>query len=358
MIPITEQSLFIRQNTGEGHISYLPELYQGEDRKAIFVKSGHGLAATVFLRTLSEKLKAGDEPVQIYYDAPGKERICGLWIPGKKTAVLQADPPYAAEAKLPVAAEHTFALDTCFDREQLQNRREELESLHTALTAGQNRVTRFLRAGRAMKRDVRFVAEDTLDRAKVERYASKFASKRLGGPSGKIGREYHAFLTAITGQGLLLRRSSITAACTDIVILDDEYGTTAPLLWNQIRAYALGNGLDVISCPCPLAPKEGPEHLIIPEASVACITANKRHPIEIEGAEKVLSSRFFDKDAMREHRCRINFCRRTMRELLSEAYTAQETADAARKAIDDIYQEALDETAAEALAENAFALLS
>jgi len=104
-----------------------------------------------------------------------------------------------------------------------------------------------------------------------------------------------------------------------------------------VRGYALGNGLDVISCPCLLYPGGEPEHLIIPALGLACVTANRRHPIDFDDARHIQASRFFDKDALRDHRCRLRFCRRTMRELLVEAYQAQDSAEETRAAIDEIY---------------------
>ena len=125
----------------------------------------------------------------------------------------------------------------------------------------------------------------------------------------------------------------------------------APRLWNLVRSYALGNGIDVISCPCLLCPGGEPEHLLLPSLGLACVTANRRHPIQFENAQRIQATRFFDKEALREHRCRLNFCRRTMRELLAEAYQAQDAAAKARAAMDAVYEQAAIPGALAALAE-------
>jgi len=207
-----------------------------------------------------------------------------------------------------------------------------------------------MRAARAMKKDMAFVVGETLDIPKIERTASRFAARRFPPPSGHIGRENRRFLTAVTGQGLLLRRSGLEAVCTDTVVLEDESGVAAPLLWNLLRAYAMGNGLDVVSCPCLLFPHGEPEHLLVPALGLCCVTANRRHPIDFEGAQRMQAARFFRKEALQAHRCRLRFCRRTMRELLGEAYQAQAAADRLRAQIDGIYAQALLPGAAEAAA--------
>ena len=62
------------------------------------------------------------------------------------------------------------------------------------------------------------------------------------------------------------------------------------------------------------------------------------------------AARFFQKEALAEHRCRLRFCRRTMRELLGEAYQAQAAAEQAKTALDAAYAEALLPGAVEKLA--------
>ncbi|MCL2495351.1 MAG: hypothetical protein FWE98_06830 [Oscillospiraceae bacterium] len=347
-----EHCCFLRTNTAEGCVAHLPQLVpQEENWRAILLKSGHGGAADAFMAQLQRLAEADGRAAEPFWDAPGRERRCALRLPEQKLCVLEAEAPYSLEAKLPGAGEELVSLDACRDNALLRERREELRALYGAWQRELLRVSRFMRAARAMKKDMAFVAGETLDVPKIERYASRFAARRFPPPSGHIGRESRRFLTAVTGQGLLLRRSGLEAAFTETVVLEDETGVAAPLLWNLLRAYAMGNGLDVVSCPCLLAPHGEPEHLLVPSLGLCCVTANRRHPIEFEGAQRMQATRFFRKEALQEHRCRLRFCRRTMRELLGEAYQAQAAADILRAQINEIYAEALLPGAAEEAAQ-------
>jgi hypothetical protein len=263
-------------------------------------------------------------------------------LPKQKLCLLDADAPYALEAKLPGAQEEVISLDGCRNTALLREQKEAITQLQERCQREQLRTVRFLRAARAMKRDMVFVAGMAADVSKIDRYASRFAARHFPAPTGLVGRESRSFLTAVTGQGLLLRRSGITSLCRETIILEDEYGVAAPQLWNLVRAYALGNGQDVISCPCLLSPNGGPEHLLLPGLGLACITANRRHPIDIDGAQHIQATRFFDKDILRAHRCRLSFGRRTLRELLAEVYQAQEAAEAAKYALAEAYAAAID----------------
>jgi len=348
---MAEHCCFLRTNTAEGCVTHLPALCPPEEGwRVLLLKSGYGGAADALLAALLAQADADGSPAQVFWDAPGRERRCALRLPEKKLCLLEAEAPYALEAKLPGAGEELLSLDACRDNALLRARREDLRALHGAWQRELQRAARFLRAARAMKKDMAFVAGETLDIPKIERCASRFAARRFPSPGGHVGRESRRFLTAITGQGLLLRRSGLEAVFTETVVLEDEAGVAAPLLWNLLRGYALGNGLDVVTCPCPLSPHGEPEHLLVPALGLCCVTANRRHPIDFEGAQRMQAARFFRKEALGEHRCRLRFCRRTMRELLGEAYQAQAAADRLRMQIDGMYAEALLPGAAEEVA--------
>ncbi|MCL2299646.1 MAG: hypothetical protein FWC27_05815 [Firmicutes bacterium] len=339
---MAEQCCFLRTNTAEGCVSRLPALCPPEEGwRVLLLKSGRGGAAEAFLSALNDFAEAEGRPAQAFWDAPGRERRCALRLPAQKLCILEAEAPYALEARLPGAGEELLSLDACRDNALLRTRREDLRALNGAWQRELLRAGRFLRAARAMKKDMAFVAGETLDLPKIERCAARFAARRFPPPGGRVGRESRRFLTAVTGQGLLLRRSGLEAAYSRFVVLEDDAGAAAPLLWNLLRSYALGNGLDVVSCPCLLSPHGEPEHLLIPALELCCVTANRRHPIDFEGAQRMQAARFFRKEALQEHRCRLRFCRRTMRELLGEAYQAQAAADILRAQIDEIYAEAL-----------------
>ncbi len=323
-------------------MAFLSELCPVEDGwRAVLLKSGHGSAANLFLGELSRLAQAEQQPAEVFWDAPGKERRCAVRLPAQKLCVLDAEAPYSIEAKLPGAGEEVLSLDGCRNNHLLRARREELSALYNAWQRDLLRAERFLRAARAMKKDMTFVVSETLNMPKIERLASRLATRYFPPPNGRIGRETHRFLTAVTGQGLLLRRSGLETVCDKAVVLEDESGVAAPLLWNLLRAYALGNGLDVVTCPCLLSPAGEPEHLLIPALGLCCATANRRHPIGFDGAQHIQAARFFDKETLQEHRCRLRFCRRTIRELLGEAYQAQAAADALRREMDEIYDDAM-----------------
>lgn len=344
-----DQCVFLRSNSAGGCVSYLREL---SGQRVVLLRSGYGGAAAALLRQLAKRAEAEGRCPRLLYDGGGRENPCALCIhnaDGRSeggtadcvTCYVEAEAPYILDARLPGSGEELFSLDACRDNALLRARHEELRQAADAWQRELQRAGRFLRAAAAMKRNMAFVAAETLDPLKIKQFAGKLAARRLPGPNGHVGRESRRFLTNLTGQGLLLRGSCLAGQFPEAVVLEDDMGVAAPLLWDLMRAYALGNGQDVVGCRCLLAPEAPPEHLLFPGIGLACFTANRRHPIAPEGAQRVLAGRFYSREALQAHRNRLRFCRRAMADLLKEAYEAQAAAEEAKAVLDAIYAGAL-----------------
>ncbi|MDR3314528.1 MAG: hypothetical protein LBS96_08770 [Oscillospiraceae bacterium] len=350
-----EQCVFLRSNSAGGCVSFLHALPGDAGGRVVLLRSGYGGAAEALLRQLTRRAAALARRPQLLFDGSGREHPCALLIQGdggrEGVCFLEAEAPFAIEARLPGGGEEVFSLDACRENALLRERRAELRLAAEAWQRELQHAARFLRAAAAMKRNMAYVTAETLDLAKIKQFASRLAARKFPPPGGHVGRESRRFLTGLTGQGLLLRSSSLASQFSDSVVLEDDTGAVAPLLWDLLRAYALGNGLDVISCPCLLAPEAAPEHLLFPALGLALLTANRRHPIAPEGTQRVLAGRFYAREALQTHRCRLRFCRRALRELLAESYKAQAAAEEAKATLDAIYTPTLRPGAIESCAE-------
>ncbi|MDR1464316.1 MAG: hypothetical protein LBJ11_03325 [Oscillospiraceae bacterium] len=337
------QQLFIRTATAQGIASELPTLYHPQEGwRAWLCRGGLGGGTEAFLRRMADLAQTAGRRVECFPDARGGDSLCAVRLPDEKFCFLDADGPGAWDLRCPGACEETVALNVFWHKPILQERRGEILRLMADLHREQARCVRFLKAARAIKRDMAFVAAGCTDAGKVERYAARFAARHFPAPSGRVGLESRRFLTAVTGQGLLLRRAAVLDICPTVFLFEDDCGAAVPGILSILRAYALGNGLDVFQCPCLLDPDGPPEHLLLPQLGLALLSVNRRHPIDLEGAQRVLSSRFLEKEDLRAHRCRLSFCRRTLHELLEEAYEAAAAAERTRASLDEIYAAATD----------------
>ena len=120
--------------------------------------------------------------------------------------------------------------------------------------------------------------------------------------------------------------STLQALCPRLYVIEDEYGAAGPLFLETIRHHALKQGHHLITCSCPLAPSDKPEHLLLPECGVGFTLSNPWHKADFPVYRRVHAARFTDEDALHQKRQRLAFNRRAARELLNEA------ADCAKEA--------------------------
>jgi len=317
---INGAEFYLGSSTPCGFYSLFDELYDPYGGwRAFIIKGGPGTGKSRMMRNIAAKCEEnGLIPEKIWCSAD-PQSLDALIFDSVKVCVADGTPPHTLEPRFPGAVETIINLGEFWDAERLFADRDEIIRLTTENASMHRRCVRFLEAAQSLKNDVCRIALQYTDAEKIERYASRLAARKFGMPKGKIGTEKRRLLGAVTPVGIDFKIGTVECLCNDITVIEDDYGAASHLLTGLVRGYALGNGLDVISCICPMNTCGTPEHLLIPEIGFALMTSNCRHPLDLKGASRIRASRFTDNAVMREHKSRISFCRRTEGELIDEA---------------------------------------
>lgn len=348
---MTENAVFFfGANTPEGFRSLFSELYDPRDGwRAYILKGGPGTGKSTFLRTIA---KACDEAGVGYECVPcasDPASLDAVRIESKKICIADGTAPHVLEPQYPGAVETTLELGAFRDDDKLRARRKEIMELFADNAAQHRRCIRFLQAAESLSRDVRRLALECVDTEKIRRFASRLASRKFGKPRGVVGRETERFLSAVTPEGVTIHRQTLEKLCDEVLVIEDAHGAASGALLGEVRRYALGTGLDVISCPCPLHTDAGPQHLILPGIRFALVTET---PFQrFDGTSRIRAARFTDSARLRAHRSRIAFSRRTEKELLEEAACAMQDALLVHGALEDCYTPCMDFDAVQHLAE-------
>lgn len=348
---MTEQiTYFLGANTPFGFHSLYNELYDPADGwRAYILKGGPGTGKSTFMKHIAERCDEAGVAYEVIRCASDPASLDALRIPSAKICIADGTAPHIIDPHYPGAVETVLDLSRFWDDAILRAHREEIIALTNENSAQHKKCVRFLQAAESLSRDVRRLALSCTDTSKAERYASRLASRKFGPPRGTVGMETKRFLSAVTPDGISIHHNTLETLCDDILVIDDIYGAVSSLLVGCLRRYALGTGLDVISCPCALHSDCGAQHIIIPELRFAVLTSNVYH--RFEGTSTVHASRFTDSTALKAHRSRIAFSRRTARELLEEAAHATRSALDIHDELEGIYKYAMDFDAVQALAE-------
>ena len=337
-----------------GFHSFFRELYDPLDGwYACLLKGGPGTGKSSLLRAVADGLDARGISTQRIACAADPQSLDAVIVPQKRVVLADATAPHILEPQYPGAADEIVHLGAFWDAAALREKRGEILALSAEIRCSRRRCERFLSAAAALGADIRRLAQPFLDAGKIDRYAQRLATRDFPAPCGEIGREAQRFLSAPTPQGITTLWAGMAQNCDKIYVLDDPHGAVSRRLLEALRRYALGNGLDVICCPCPLAPQDGTEHLLIPALRLGFFTANRFHPASFPQTQTVTlrAARFQDNDALRSIRERMHFTRRAQKELLREASAALENAKEIHGALESIYIAAMDFSQHEMLAE-------
>jgi hypothetical protein len=314
---------FLGANTPQGFYSLFDELYSAKNGWNLYIiKGGPGTGKSSFIKKTAESIEEAGYEVERIHCSSDPSSLDAIIIPQLKVSVADGTAPHVLEPKYPGAVEEIINLGECWDSGKLKANSAKIIELTDTNSACHRRCIRFLEAAASLKGDVRRIAYAHTDEEKIDRYASRIASREFGSPRGRVGRESRRFVSAVTPIGIDTFYDTFEKLCDNIMVVEDEYSAASVLLADKLRSYALGLGLDVISCLCPLAPSLGAEHIIIPEIRFAVFTSNSYHDDQFLNAKTIHAARFMDTNGLRESRHRIAFNKKTQGELIDESIEA------------------------------------
>ena len=278
------------------------------------------------------------------------KRVEGLILPEHRIAIADGGPPHFLRPQCPGAYERIVSLWECLDQDTLYRAREELLALGEEEKRLWKDARGYLYAAGALAGDLASVGSAAMNRGKVLAYARGAALREFPHPlpGGKRGREQVRFLSALTGEGMVLLRETVAAAAPRTIAIEDSWGAAANALLESLRELALESGVDVLVCRCPLFPFTKIDHLLLPQLGLGFVTLNRATASALEElCERTIhASRFCDGSILRERRARSSFLRKAAAGMLEQAGVLLAQAEEVRGRLDGIYHAAMDQEAA------------
>lgn len=336
-------SFFLGSNTPSGFKSYFSELYNAFDGwHAYILKGGPGTGKSGFMKKILSAAEKEGLAAEKIYCSSDPDSLDAVIFPEIKCSVADGTSPHVIEPRFPGVCEEIINLGKFWDSDLLEENSSAIIDLTAKCSQKHKRCVKFLEAAQGAQKDMSNLTTDAVEQEKLDRYISRLTSRKLGHPKGKIGKESHRYINAATMHGNMFFTQTVQSLCDDCIILTDRYGAVSPLLLEQIRLYALGNGFDIINCHNPLSDKEETLHLIIPEIRFGIFTKDDRLDINLTDAKKINAERFMDKSFIKDHRLRINFASKLCTELLDEAYKSLSEAKKIHDELEKHYIDAMD----------------
>ena len=320
---------FLGTHTPTGFVGTPREhLYDAQNGwRALLLKGGPGSGKSTLLKRLYTAF-ADEGDCEVFCCAGDPESLDAVRIPGRKLFVIDATAPHNMDPYYWGAVEQPVCLSACADSTALHKQADKILPLADEITRLQTQCGRYLRAAATVFSNSHRIQTDTINRDKIFRLAKRIALVEWGKPEKSTlpGHVVKRFLSAVTPDGLVTFYETLQSLCPRIYAVEDEQGAAGLLLLSALQEAAVTAGFTCISCPCPLFPNDGPEHLLIPALGLGFTTSNSFHKVDFPVFRRVHASRFCDVEELREKRQRLSFNRRAAVELLSEACALAATA--------------------------------
>ena len=334
-------SFFMGAISAGGYRSNLKNIYNADKGwHAYLIKGGAGMGKSTLMKGVARAL--GEQGIDhIAIPCPSDPNsLDGVVFPSAKVSIMDATAPHIVNPIFPEVCEVTVNLGQYCRRHQLTGYKEQIINATKENKIMYERAYRYMSAASALIGDSFRVAAEHTDMAAAARYGTRIAEGHMP-KKAYTGNEITAFLSGVTCQGHLFLSKTIDDLCHKIYVFEDEQGAASRAFMSAVRITALNRGYNIITCMCPFAPDEKPEHIIVPELKLAFTTQN-RYLYQDRPVRRIHARRFTNTAGLAACRQRLSFNRRGAAELIEGACRAVQKAKQIHDSIEGYYIVSMD----------------
>lgn len=353
MYKCPSSSFFMGASSPSGFCSLFSGLHYPEKGWRLYIiKGGPGTGKS----TLMKKAAAEAEKRGLYFEkifcSSDPSSLDAVIIPSLKISIADGTSPHVIEPQYPGVSEITLDLGQFRNDEKLNESRDKIIELTKENKAKHKKCTDFLFAAGSVDSDTASIILSALKIERLHKFAEKLSEVKLRAFSDSVPVTAKRFLSALTSEGYVVFRDTLSGICEDIYVLDDPYGHAAAVILKVLSIKAREQGIDSIICHCPMSPEYKVEHLIFPDLSLGFYTSNRYHPDDFGNAKHIDCKRFLNTDILSRHKNRIAFNNRSKDELLCEALNNLSKAKSVHDELEKYYINAMDFTSLAQFSDN------
>lgn len=332
-----QSGFFLGANSKNGFYSRYNELIDLQDAaRVLIIKGSPGGGKSTFMRRVAENL---DTYASKIYCSSDPDSLDGVVFPTLGVALVDGTAPHVTEPEYALAVEQYVNLGEFADGEKIKTRKADIIAVTQRYKGMFDRVYRLTACAGTLCEDARKIAECGADLPRLIKKCKGIVSRELR-PTGHTGKVWGRFLSAISPKGYVTLYDTVAELADRVFLLEDTYGIGTHLLTALMKeAEALGH--TVFACFSPLCP-EHLEHLILPEARLAFVTANKQHPYPFEAAKHMRIDAMLDSVYLRANRGKLRFAKSLSEELTEAACEELATAKLVHDELESLYHPCID----------------
>ncbi len=330
---------FLGANSPDGFYSLYEKAVREKEYAAYYIKGGPGTGKSSIMKKVAENVKG--DIVERVHCSSDPDSLDGVVFHNKQAIILDATPPHSLEPKYPGAVESCVNVNECWDSQALKSRRAEIVTVVDENSKLHTRARRFLKAFYTLCCDNSSLAQDSINRQKLNLFCTRFCDKLIPKQKGK-GKRYERLLGAVTPKGVVFYQNTIDALCEQVYVIKDEFSLCSDQILKCVEKTALERGFDVYSCYCPMSSGKKLEHLIIPALKLGLVTQNRYHGYSGKAHRVISYTRFCDMAKIKERKGKISWNRRCANELLAQAVKTLSLAKQNHDELEALYTPSVD----------------
>lgn len=332
---------FLGANSPAGFVESFSTSFSASDGwHTYIIKGGAGTGKSTLMKRVADHFIGEGLRCHLCPCSSDPNSLDAVIFPDVKIMLLDGTAPHIVEPKYPGACEEIVNLGDCWDARALITNRGQIINLTKENKEHHKKASSYLAAAGCVMSDTLEVANGALQEEKALQFAKKLSKKYLKKTKLK-GVEWVRYLSGVTPKGLIFYSSTLEKMVDTKIVISDEFGAASSVIIGEIRKEALKKGYEIISCYCPMRPKEKVEHIIIPALRLGFCTKNRFH--NIESSERIIHARrFMDVKKLREQRPRLTFNRKAVAEFLNLASDALSDATHIHDKLEACYIKAMD----------------
>jgi hypothetical protein len=309
---------------------------------------GPGGVKQFFLKTLGDKIRSEGYCLEYLHSSLDFGSYAGLSIPALKIAYIDGSESRFLKPEFPGISGNYLSFDEYYARDSLAGQKETVKALSEEYHSFISKAYSYLAAAGKSSRDIfKPLFSDSIAET-ILRRAAGICSREFS-ETGNQGFAQKRFLSAFTYEGIISRFDTVKTLCSRVCIIDNEFGF-APYMLSELLANAVRCGYEVVVCPSPLYPEQ-PEHILIPELSLAFLSITCETPYNFETFKHVRLDALVDKEKYRELKLMLREESKILELLLEKARQNLLYAKSAADRIDALYSSHIDFEGVNKLAE-------
>jgi len=334
--------MFAGVSASGGFINFFDDILPlSSAKQRFFLKGSSGSGKSTFIKKIATKFETAGFDCERFHCANDIESLDALAVPGKGLSIIDATAPHSLDPEIPIAIDKIIDFSQFIDESKIKPYMEELKSLQRSKKLLNKKASNYLAAvGNIYQANTltKPIPNKALVNETLQIWLKFLDAYAI---NGIYGQNRRLFLSALTPDGYVNFTDYYFKNCKIYGLCADMQENSAFLA--KLRDESNARGIDTISFHCPFA-TGSLEHLYLPAAAVAFVTADKRFgyngPVD-ETIDFVYStnSKILSKEAGDNCYERDNFL---FDEMISAAVKSMNESRALHRRIEKIYEKTLD----------------